>query len=197
MMGNIGRICRASSAVLAAVTVLSAAGAYAQTAPARVTVGANDNVMALAKRYKHPEATLNQMALALVRANPNAFEVESQRQLKQGYEMEIPAVAAVTATDKATADKEMARLVKADQAYRNGVAAEKKGDMKTAMRSYLTAAHMGHGLADLRLGQLYDWDPSGKVPHDLAESLAFYREARKRGITIEGPIRMTKDFGKP
>jgi TPR repeat protein len=67
--------------------------------------------------------------------------------------------------------------------------------MKTAMRSYLTVAHMGHGLADLRLGQLYDWDPSGKVPHDLRESLFFYREARKRGITIEGPIPMRKDFG--
>jgi FimV-like protein len=174
---------------------LAAILAQAQTPPAKVTVTAADTVMVLAKKFKYPDATLNQMALALVRENPNAFEVGSQRQLKVGYEMQIPAAAAVTATDRAVADREIARLAKADRAYRAGVAAEKKGDMKTAMRSYLTAAHMGHGLADLRLGQLYDWDPSGKVPHDLQESIFFYREARKRGITIEGPIPMRQSFG--
>jgi pilus assembly protein FimV len=188
---EIRRIARAISFAMA----LAAIQAHAQTPPAKVTVTATDTVMVLAKKYRPKEATLNQMALALVRENPNAFEVGSQRQLKVGYEMQIPAATTVTATDKAVADKEMARLAKADRAYRAGVAAEKKGDMKTAMRSYLTAAHMGHGLADLRLGQLYDWDPSGKVPHDLQESLFFYREARKRGITIEGPIPMRKDFG--
>lgn len=176
-------------AVLSALPLLAPQQAWAQAGAAKTSVGANEKIMDIAKRIRYPNATLNQMALALVRANPGAFALRSERQLIPGAEIIIPAEPDVLATDPATADREISRLAKADALYRTAVVAERKGDMPKAMRAYLTAAHMGHALADHRLGQLYDWDPTGKVPHDLAESIAFYQSARKRGVKVEGPLR--------
>jgi FimV-like protein len=183
-----------SALVAGQLALVGAPPALAQAAAGgKHAVGKNDDVLGIAKQYKYPNISENQMVLALVQANPNAFELGSARQLKLGYAMDIPPQAVVSSIDAASADKEAARFLKADSLYRAGVAAERKKDMKTAYRSYLTAAHMGHGLAAFRLGQLTDFDPSHQIPHDLQESIVFFQEARKRGIKIDGPIRY--EFG--
>ena len=65
------------------------------------------------------------------------------------------------------------------------MALEKKGEMAGAVSAYLDAAKIGHVLADLRLGQLYDKDFSQTLPHDLQESIKHYQKARERGLKIE------------
>ena len=49
------------------------------------------------------------------------------------------------------------------------------------------SARLGHPLADLRLGQLYDKDTSKTLPRDLQESISHYQKAREFGIEIKGP----------
>jgi TPR repeat protein len=102
--------------------------------------------------------------------------------------LRIPAAAEVRKIDVKTADAYMASLRRAEAIYQEGVAAENRGDMKTALERYLASANIGHALADLKLGQLYDKDVTRTLPHDLQKSIAHYQKARERGRDqIEGP----------
>ena len=75
----------------------------------------------------------------------------------------------------------------AEAIYQEGVAAEKRKDMKTAVEKYLAAAKIGHPAADVKLGQLYDKDVTKTLPHDLQDSIRHYQNARKSGREIKGP----------
>ena len=168
--------------------VFAAPDAVAQAS--KHTVRGNETIDVIAKKYQYPSVSLSQMIYALVFDNTNAFERNSMRQLTRGYEIAIPAEDKVKAIDAAMADREVVKLRQADAIYRQGVAAEQASDRTKAVRFYLTAAQMGHGLADLRLGQLYDRDTTGKIPRDLAESIRFYRAARKQGLKVDGPLKI-------
>jgi hypothetical protein len=61
--------------------------------------------------------------------------------------------------------------------------------------AYIEAAHLGHPLADVRLGQLYDRDNSSTLPRDLQSSIRHYQAAREFGIEIKG--QQARDPGAP
>jgi len=150
-------------------------------APAVYTVGEGETVMTIASKLRYPAATENQMAYAIVRSNPNAFSARTRQRLLPGAKLLIPNEAAVLSYNAETADKGVATLRKGETRYQEGLAAEKSGDMKGAIKAYIDAARLGHPLADLRLGQLYDKDKSRTLPHDLQESIAHYQKAREFG----------------
>src|SRR5688500_13765034 len=80
-----------------------------------------------------------------------------------------------------------ADAVKAEAIYKEGVAAESRKDMKTAIHNSLPAARIAHAPADVKLGQLYDKDVTKTMPHDLQDSIRHYQSARKSGREIKGP----------
>jgi TPR repeat protein len=151
------------------------------------TVGQGETVMTIANKLRYPTATENQMAYAIIRRNPNALSVRTKQRLLPGAKLLIPNEASVLSYEPETADKGVATLRKGEARYLDGLAAEKSGDMQVAVKAYLDAARLGHPLADLRLGQLYDKDITKTLPRDLQESIEHYQKAREFGIDIKGP----------
>ena len=75
--------------------------------------------------------------------------------------------------------------------YRDGQALERKGDDQGALKAYLEAGEAGHGLAQRRLGQIYDKGNTA-VQRDYQASLKWYQKAREQGVDIDKPLpRMT------
>ena len=184
-----------SSLMLALVsaTVLTFAPGLRAQAPAKpaaatvYTVGAGETVMTIANKLRYPAATENQMAYAIVRSNPNAFSVHSKQRLLPGAKLKVPSEATVLSYKPEIADKGVETLRKGETRYQDGLSAEKSGDMRGAVKAYLDSARLGHPLADLRLGQLYDKDVTKTLPRDLQESIAHYQKAREFGIDIKEP----------
>jgi len=151
------------------------------------TVAKGDDVPAIVRKLKYPSVTESQMYYAVVKANINAFSVNTVERVVPGMRLTIPSSADVQKVDVKTADEYMASLRKAEIIYSEGVAAEKAGDMKGAVEKYLAAAKIGHAVADVRLGQLYDKGVTKTLPRDLQESISYYQSARNRGRDIKGP----------
>jgi FimV-like protein len=146
-------------AVVFALTLLFGVEVFAQSAakpakaaPNSYTVGKGETIVTIAAKLRYPSATENQMAYALVRANPNAFSVRSKERLQAGAKLVIPTEAAVLSYKPEVADRETEKLRKGEIRYQDGLAAEKAGDIKGAVKAYIEAARLGHPLADLRLG---------------------------------------------
>ena len=75
--------------------------------------------------------------------------------------------------------------------YREGQALERKGDDAGALKAYLEAGEAGYGLAQRKLGQIYDKGNTA-VQRDYQTSLKWYQKAREQGIEIDKPLqRMT------
>jgi len=149
-----------------------------RSAPTTYVVKKGDTLLTMADALKPPGATLNQMGLALVRANQATFQSRSTLQLPSGTKLTVPPEAVVMGTDPATAETEFSKIWRGDQHYRAALALEKSRDQFYAFVSYVEAAKLGHGRAQLRLAQLYDSDLSGFVRHDLQESAQWYEKAR-------------------
>ena len=66
--------------------------------------------------------------------------------------------------------------------YRQGLALERRGDERGAFRAFLDAGEGGHGLAQLKLGEIYD--KGGPVERDYETSLKWYEKARAQGVAI-------------
>ena len=186
-----------SGAVMAFAPALHAQTAAKPTAATVYTVGAGETVMTIASKLRYPAATENQMAYAIVRGNPKAFSEHTKERLLPGARLQIPSEATVLATRPEVADREVAQLRKGEEHYQAALAAEKAGDMKGAVAAYISSARLGHPLADLRLGELYDKDASKTLPRDLQASIAHYQKAREFGIDIRKPARRSPDFAKP
>ena len=71
--------------------------------------------------------------------------------------------------------------------YRDGMALEGRGDLQGAFAAFLEAGESGHGLAQRRLGQIYDTGNT-MVPRDYQTALKWYQKAREQGVDIEKPI---------
>jgi TPR repeat protein len=71
--------------------------------------------------------------------------------------------------------------------YDEGVAFEKRGDEQAAFKSFLAAGEAGHGLAQKKLGEIYD-DRQGPVERDYATSLQWFEKARAQGVPIPKPM---------
>ena len=71
--------------------------------------------------------------------------------------------------------------------YREGLALEHKGDHAGALKAFLEAGEAGNGLAQRRLGEIYDaGSPAAK--RDYQASLLWYQRAREQGVEIPKPI---------
>jgi Tfp pilus assembly protein FimV len=168
--------------------VFLAAGAYAQGKPASTyTVVKGDDVPGIVKKLKYPDVTESQMYYAVVKKNINVFSVNTVERVTPGMQLEIPSQADVKKVNVKEADQYMADLRKAEVIYSEGVAAEQKNDMKTAVEKYLAAAKIGHAVAAVKLGQLYDKGVTKTMPRDLQESIHHYQSARERGREVKGP----------
>ena len=172
----------------AAVVLVLPAGGSAQSNPT-YTLKRGDTIVSVAEQFRPPEATVNQMALAIVRANVPAFQVRTQQRLLAGTVLTLPSREIVMATNAATAETEFAKLWKAEQHYKAAVALEHSKDMFYAFATYAEAAKLGHPLAQLRMGELYDNDFSGFVRHDLQESARWYEKARAQKVVTRNPRR--------
>jgi FimV-like protein len=73
------------------------------------------------------------------------------------------------------------------QRYRDGLALERKGDDKGALQAFLEAGESGYGLAQRRLGEIYDKGNS-VVARDYETALKWYQKAREQGIEIARPF---------
>lgn len=177
----------ASAMALSFAPEIRAQAAAKPEAATVYTVGEGETVMTIARKLRYPAATDNQMAYAIVRRNPNVFSPRTPQRLLPGAKLFIPSEATVLSYNAETADKNVATLRKGETRYQEGLAAENAGNMKGAVKAYIDAARLGHPLADLRLGQLYDKDRSRTLPHDLQQSIAHYQKAREFGIDIKGP----------
>jgi TPR repeat protein len=160
------------------------------------------------------------MILAIWRANRGTFPGGTINLLEVGTVLAVPSRDSVAAIDAAEADRTVRDMLakapavsvaatasaresemqpvapplgqeEATRLYREGEALERKGDDHGALRAYLEAGEAGHGLAQRRLGQIYDKGNSA-VQRDYQASLKWYQKAREQGVEIDKPLpRMT------
>jgi TPR repeat protein len=67
--------------------------------------------------------------------------------------------------------------------YQDGLAMERSGDHRGALQAFLEAGNAGFGLAQRRLGQIYDMG-SPAVSRDYQLSLLWYQKARDQGLDV-------------
>jgi FimV-like protein len=79
--------------------------------PTQVEVARGDTLFRIAGKVRYPGVTLNQMVLALFRANPEAFFAGNIHQLIVGRVLKVPPPDAVTAVDAAQASQQLKALV--------------------------------------------------------------------------------------
>lgn len=75
----------------------------------------------------------------------------------------------------------------AEKRYQSARELEKKGDEKGALAAYLQAGNSGHGLAQKRLGEIYERGNSA-TKRDYDTALRWYEKARAQGIEIPKPM---------
>jgi len=71
--------------------------------------------------------------------------------------------------------------------YREGLALEREGNHQGALQAFLEAGEGGHGLAQRRLGEIYD-KGSPAAPRDYQAALLWYQKAREQGVEIPKPF---------
>ncbi|TFY96484.1 FimV/HubP family polar landmark protein [Ramlibacter rhizophilus] len=72
-------------------------------APARVTVQPGDTAGEIATRYRPPSVSLDQMLVAMLRSNPEAFFGDNVNRLRSGAVLELPSEAQAAAVPRAEA----------------------------------------------------------------------------------------------
>ena len=86
--------------------------------------------------------------------------------------------------------KELAAKQKREQAarrYREGLAHEKAGSDKAALKAFLEAGEAGHGPAQKKLSEIYDRGNSA-AKRDYETSLLWYDKARAQGVQFPKPM---------
>ena len=75
----------------------------------------------------------------------------------------------------------------AAERFEEGVKLERAGDLRAAMQAYVAAGESGHGLAQKRLGDIYNMG-NAVVVRDYETALRWYQKARAQGVEIPKPI---------
>jgi len=229
-------ISRARPLVLAAFLLLPiASGAQAPEAKPAASAAAatiasyevkrGDTLYAVARRLRPEGATLNQVLVALYRANPDAFQGGNINQLRVGAVLAVPPREAMAALPPADAMQEVRTLTavkpapvaaepspvaapvaavpapgaapkrpakaslgreEAERRYKDGLAADHRGDAVAAFNAYLEAGESGHGLAQRKLGEIYDRGTAA-VRRDYETALQWYQKAREQGVAVPRP----------
>jgi FimV-like protein len=194
---------RIMAAMLVALAASSAAPALAQGAASH-EVRRGDTLFAIARKAKHDGVSRNQMIFAIWRANQGAFPGGNINLLEVGTVLTIPGREAVAAIEPAAADREVQELLAASRPvvtpiqpaagmdaaarrYQEGLALEHKGDEQGAFRAFLESGEAGYGLAQRKLGQIYDKGNSA-AKRDLQASIVWYQKARAQGVPIDKPL---------
>jgi len=217
---------RALAALLLACTALTGlagAPAFAQSA-ATYEVRRGDGLFAISGKVRYPGATRFQIAVAIFRANEDAFPGGNINVLKEGQILNLPSSEQVAAIKPAEASQAWQSLiarpagappaavaavkpvpsapakaavvpapgsVDAVRRYREGLALERNGDDAGALKAFLESGEAGYGLAQRKLGQIYDKGNSA-VQRDFQASVRWYQKAREQGVEIDKPLpRMT------
>jgi len=145
---------------------------------------------------------INRLEVGTVLGIPARDEVariasaEADRELRELLAVKPAAAAAPLAAIKpAPAEKLPARPATAAtlaaegaaKRYREGLGMERRGDHRGALAAFLEAGEAGYGLAQRRLGQIYDKGNS-VVQRDYQASLKWYQKAREQGVEIDKPL---------
>ena len=64
---------------------------------------------------------------------------------------------------------------------------ERDGDLKAAMQAYVESGDAGYGIAQKRLGDIYNTG-NAVVTRDYETALRWYQKARAQGIDIPKPF---------
>ncbi len=107
--------------VPAPAPAVQAAGAAA-SGPVQVRVHAGDTLTAIAAEHRVEGASLDQMMVAMLQANPSAFLGGNVNRLRAGHTLEIPSAVAVQQVDPAQARREIAVQSADFAAYRERLA---------------------------------------------------------------------------
>jgi pilus assembly protein FimV len=144
---------------------------------------------------------INRLEVGAVLAIPARDEVariapaEADRQLRELLAAKPAAAAPLAAVKPAPAEKLPARpsagvplgAEAAAKRYRDGLGMERRGDHRGALTAFLEAGEAGNGLAQRRLGQIYD-KGNAAVPRDFQASVKWYQKAREQGVEIDKPL---------
>jgi len=171
-----------SAAVAVAALMPLSVQAQGNPAGGSYVTEAGDDLLKIADKVRTPKATVNQMALALARANKEPFKGRPGLPQPAGVRLTVPDEAAVLKADPRVAEIEVAKIWRGEQYYKAGQALEKSKDVVVAFDTYTYAAELGHGPSQLRLAQLYDRGLPGVVQRDLMESIRWYEKARNEKV---------------
>lgn len=75
----------------------------------------------------------------------------------------------------------------AEARYQQGLAQERQGDLKGALKAFLEAGQSGNGAAQKKLGDLYN-SGNAVVQRDYETALKWYQKARDQGVEIPKPM---------
>ncbi len=73
------------------------------------------------------------------------------------------------------------------ESFQEGQKLERGGDFRAAMQAYIAAGEAGHGMAQKRLGDIYNTG-NAVVARDYETALRWYQKARAQGIEIPKPL---------
>jgi FimV-like protein len=205
---------RGMAALLLTCAAAISVPALAQVAPTH-QVRRGDTLFGIARKAKHDGVSRNQMILAIWRANQSAFPGGNINLLEVGTVLTIPLRETVAAIETAEADRQVRELLagsppaqvalarpeapaaapavppkgpeQAARRYQDGLALERKGDDLGALAAFLEAGEGGYGLAQRRLGQIYD-KGNNAVKRDLQASILWYQRARAQGVPVDKPV---------
>jgi pilus assembly protein FimV len=183
------------SVLLAGGMLAAVAGAplQAQVAGSSHEVRRGDTLFGVARKTMYDGVTRNQMILAIWRANQSAFPGGNINLLEVATVLAIPARDEVAKIEPAEADRQVRELLAVEVAakrYREGLALERRGDHRGALASFLEAGEAGNGMAQRKLGQIYDMG-SAVVQRDYQSALKWYQKAREQGVEMDKPLQRT------
>jgi FimV-like protein len=162
--------------LLLAALLAACCPAWGQAAGSAYTVRKGDTLSGIARKTKPEGVDRAQMMLGIRRANPAAFPDGNIDRLRVGQILVIPGAGEIGAPGSFAAATR----------YREGLALERRGDQQGAFKAFLDAGEGGHGLAQRKLGEIYD--KGGPVERDYETSLQWYGKARAQGVPIPKPF---------
>jgi FimV-like protein len=147
------------------------------------------------------DGNINRLEVGAVLTIPPRDEVariasaEADSQLRELLAVKPAAPSSLAAVKPVPAEKSPARasagvpvaVEAATKRYREGLAMERRGDHRGALVAFLEAGEAGNGLAQRKLGQIYD-KGNAATPRDYQASLKWYQKAREQGVEIDKPL---------
>jgi pilus assembly protein FimV len=169
----------------------------------RDTVTRNQMLLAIyrANPGAFVDGNINRLEVGAVLAIPPLDEVaripsaDADRQVRELMAANPPASPALAAVKPAPAERPApipAAAVRrtaeaAAKRYGDGLSLESRGDHQGAFAAFLEAGEAGNGLAQRKLGQIYD-KGNPAVPRDYQASLKWYQKAREQGVDLDKPL---------